>query len=349
VIRNYRNLNMFSIIIPLYNKENYVRRTIDSVLVQEHEYYEVIVVDDGSTDGGAAIVASYAAKDSRIRLIKQANGGVSFARNRGMAEASGGYYVFLDADDTWEPEHLSEIVALSESYPEAALLGTAYQRCFSSGPSMSLVLAHLEGKRSLVDDYFKYVVEAQFIYTSSIAVAAWAIDQVGGFPEGVRNGEDLDLWFRLAIRWPVAYSGKPTVKYNCDVPGQATGSGAVVRGLSTGFISGVIALVNAGKDVCCAKICDVYNYQQHKITKLLGIYLMDRAFTASLYSDFIKESGIGGARLNQRNRLLIRLPYPLLWRPYYFLQGFLSSRKYIGLHYGKLERRGVLYSFYDEP
>jgi len=166
---------LFSIVIPLYNKEGYVGDTLDSVLAQEYDNYEVLVVDDGSTDGSAALVASYAEQDARIRLIKQENGGVSVARNRGMTEATAPYFAFLDADDTWDPEHLSEIAALVAAYPEAALLGTAYQRCFNYGPSASIVLAHLEGQRGLVDDYFKYVAQAQFIYTSSIAVAAWAI------------------------------------------------------------------------------------------------------------------------------------------------------------------------------
>ena len=222
----------FSIIIPLYNKEGYVGDTLESVRTQQYDDYELVVVDDGSTDGGPALVESYAAKDTRIRLITQENGGVSVARNRGMSEARGTYYAFLDADDSWAPEHLAELKALAEAYPEAAMLGTAYQRCFNSGPSASLVLAHLEGQRGLVDDYFKYVAQAQFIYTSSIAVAAWAMQDVPGFPEGVRNGEDLDLWTRLALRWPVAYSGQVTVNYACGVVGQATGA---THGFSTQY------------------------------------------------------------------------------------------------------------------
>ena len=106
----------FSIIIPLYNKEGYVGDTLESVRTQQYDDYEVVVVDDGSTDGGAALVESYAAKDPRIRLITQANGGVSVARNRGMSEANGTYYAFLDADDSWAPEHLTELKALAEAY-----------------------------------------------------------------------------------------------------------------------------------------------------------------------------------------------------------------------------------------
>lgn len=92
---------IISTIIPLYNAEKYIARCLDSILAQDMDAgkLEIIVVDDGSTDGGAAIVDRYATKHSDIRLIKQANGGVSSARNRGLKEASGDYVHFVDADD----------------------------------------------------------------------------------------------------------------------------------------------------------------------------------------------------------------------------------------------------------
>src|SRR5947209_3795753 len=99
-----------SVIIPLYNKAPYVRRTLDSVRAQTFADYEVIVVDDGSTDGGAAVVEGFG--DPRFRLIAQPNAGPGAARNRGLAEAGGEFVAFLDADDEWLPTFLERSLAL---------------------------------------------------------------------------------------------------------------------------------------------------------------------------------------------------------------------------------------------
>lgn len=327
----------FSIIIPLYNKEDYVGDTLESVRAQEHEDYEVVVVDDGSTDGGPALVESYAAKDPRIRLITQTNGGVSVARNRGMAEAHGGYYAFLDADDTWEPEHLSEIVALSESYPEAALLGTAYQRCFNSGPSASIVLVHLEGKGGLIDDYFKYVAQAQFIYTSSIAVAAWSIDEIGGFPEGVRNGEDLDLWTRLALQWPVAYSGKVTVNYACGVAGQATGA---THGFSTQYPMTLGAIyAGSGLGVDRRKYLNLIGARL--ALGVAGKFFCQRTLRLEACFGYLNESGLFDWVKCRRLSWLRRWPVPIIWRVYFNFCRIGASRRYLRMCGGSIVRSGV--------
>ena len=115
---------MFSIVIPLYNKEEHIAATLRSVLTQTHQNFEVVVVDDGSTDGGAAVVETFT--DPCIRLIRQENGGVSAARNRGIAEARGEHVAFLDADDEWMPEHLEELATLIAAYPECRARATNY-------------------------------------------------------------------------------------------------------------------------------------------------------------------------------------------------------------------------------
>jgi glycosyltransferase involved in cell wall biosynthesis len=329
---------LFSIIIPLYNKEGYVGDTLDSVLRQEYDNYEVLVVDDGSTDGSAALVASYAERDPRIRLITQENGGVSVARNRGMAEAAAPYYAFLDADDTWAPEHLSEIAALVAAYPEAALLGTAYQRCFNSGPSASLVLTHLEAQHGLVDDYFKYVAQAQFIYTSSIAVAAWAIDEVGGFPEGVRNGEDLDLWTRLALKWPVAYSGKVTVNYACGVVGQATScsdfSPHYPKTLAESFV---------GESMNAFRKKNIDKIAKCLLLNVTGRFFSEKVFRDEAWRDYLRESKYFTYGKSGTLRLLYRFPLPWLWCGYFYCRRILTSRKWISICGGVSRRGDVTY------
>ena len=117
-------MDQISVVIPLYNKAPYIARALNSVLAQERLPEEIIVVDDGSTDGGGDLVKQF--KDPLIRLIRQENQGVSAARNRGISLAKGELIAFLDADDTWQPGFLKVISEMRELYPQAGIYGTAY-------------------------------------------------------------------------------------------------------------------------------------------------------------------------------------------------------------------------------
>ena len=107
--------NFVSVVIPLCNKESYIRRALNSIVNQSFQDFEVIIVDDGSTDKGAEVVRGF--DDPRIRLIQQENSGTFTARNRGIKAARGDLIAFLDADDEWKPEHLEVLLRLQEKYP----------------------------------------------------------------------------------------------------------------------------------------------------------------------------------------------------------------------------------------
>jgi len=111
----------YSIIIPLYNKERQIARTLDSVLAQTVSDYEVIVVDDGSRDNGSEIVKDYSTKDSRVRYIYKENGGVSSARNRGIQEAKGEWILFLDGDDCLMQDALTTFDTMRQKYPDCLM------------------------------------------------------------------------------------------------------------------------------------------------------------------------------------------------------------------------------------
>ena len=121
----------FSVVIPLYNKRRYVRDTLQSVLAQSYPRFEIIVVDDGSTDESVEIVKSI--NDNRIRVIEQRNSGVSVARNRGVWEAKERYVAFLDADDWWHPDYLQRMVRLIEECPKAGLYAARYADTSAAG------------------------------------------------------------------------------------------------------------------------------------------------------------------------------------------------------------------------
>src|SRR5579872_4898002 len=111
---------LISIVVPAYNAEKYLRQTIDSVLAQSLTLWELLIVDDGSKDGTAAMVGEYIRKDTRIRMVRQANAGLAAARNRGFMETdpASAYITFLDADDVWEPDALETLVKTLEAHPQ---------------------------------------------------------------------------------------------------------------------------------------------------------------------------------------------------------------------------------------
>lgn len=212
----------FSVIIPLYNKFPFVAEAIASVRGQTYPAMEIIVIDDGSVDGGAERVETIA--DPRIRLFRQPNAGVSVARNRGIEAAHGDFIVFLDADDRYLPSFLKTIVCLINRFPNAAMYATGYVRFWDNGKRQTnRILSTLRGKGGLVGDCYAAWCKSTFFYTSSLAIRREVFaDSEMRFPPGERIGEDLDLWFRIAERYPVAYAESPLVEYRMDVQHSAT-------------------------------------------------------------------------------------------------------------------------------
>lgn len=205
---------MISVIISLYNKSATIAAALDSVLAQTYQDFEVVVVDDGSTDNGAVIVEEYT--DLRIRLFRQANAGVSAARNKGIAEARGEYVAFLDADDEWMPEFLEEIVALHNAYPVCRAFATSY--IFSMyGTTLPIVLRKIpfEGERGILSNYFEVAAYSHPpVCSICVCIERALLQEMGGFPLGITSGEDLLTWARIAIRTQWAYSRRALAKYN---------------------------------------------------------------------------------------------------------------------------------------
>ena len=145
---------MISVVIPLYNKEKQIERTLRSVFAQTYTDFEIIVVNDGSTDRSAAVVESL--NDPRIRLVTQKNAGVSAARNRGIREARGEYIALLDGDDEWKPEFLETMTALTEKYPQCEVFAGNYTQVDSSGRQSPTIINGIvfDGPDGILDNYF---------------------------------------------------------------------------------------------------------------------------------------------------------------------------------------------------
>lgn len=203
---------MISVIIPLYNKKQYIYDTICCVLNQDFEEFELVIIDDGSTDGSCEVVKTI--KDSRIKIYSKSNGGVSSARNMGVEKAIYDYVAFLDADDFWSPNHLSTLVGLINEFKDISdYFVTNFSRRF---PDDKLVVNRFDLDYGLVGNYFKSVLKGAVIHTSCVCVSKKAFIEVGGFDVRMSRGEDLDLWIRLALRYRLAYSNVVTEIYTIN-------------------------------------------------------------------------------------------------------------------------------------
>lgn len=203
-----------SVVIPLYNKKPYIARTLRSVLNQSYPPEEIIVVDDGSKDGGDGVVEGFA--DERIRLIRQPNSGVSVARNRGVYEAESDWIAFLDADDEWNEHFLAECVSAASEWDSVVAVFTNYHRGDATSPDLEA-----SGQGSiLLPDYFRFALRnrGRGMTSSSVLIRRDILLKIGGFPETLTREEDIDTWTRLAWAGPVAYVPHVLSHYY-DMPG----------------------------------------------------------------------------------------------------------------------------------
>lgn len=206
----------FSVVVPLYNKARYVRAAVQSVLDQSYASLELIVVDDGSTDGGCEQLRDI--DDPRLIVIRQVNAGVSVARNRGIDAARGDWVCFLDADDLFHPGYLAALAAAEEIHPELSVVGTRFSEFHGDHRPQARTPAH-GPTMEVIDDLPARWCAGPTFFTSSLAVRAEVLKSMQPcFPPGEHMGEDLDLWFRLAERQPFGLLHKELVARRVGLP-----------------------------------------------------------------------------------------------------------------------------------
>jgi glycosyltransferase involved in cell wall biosynthesis len=209
-----------SIIIPLYNKAPFIERSLKSALGQTFADFELIVVDDGSTDGGHEIVERCG--DSRVRLIRQANAGPGAARNRGLAEASGEFVAFLDADDEWLPAFLEKSLACLEQHAEAACVSSGYVQ-YPAGKSME---PFWRG-RGLRDGVYRIGPDADPLFVVHLLayLCPWntvarieTVRKWGGFFDQWRclYAEDAFLWLKVILNEHITVLMEPLVCFHTE-------------------------------------------------------------------------------------------------------------------------------------
>lgn len=212
-------MKTFSVVIPLYNKASYIVDTVNSVLKQTCQDFEIVVVDDGSKDDGLARLETV--KDARIKIIKQKNQGVSVARNTGVWNSEGEYIAFLDADDSWNEDYLEEMKRVIADYPQAGIYVTGYNVLMADG-KVKYSNPEAENRYGLISYWESLKQGYDLVWTSATVIRRSAILDAGGFKPGEKIGQDMDMWARVAQQNKlVAYSEKRCVNYNRNAENNA--------------------------------------------------------------------------------------------------------------------------------
>jgi glycosyltransferase involved in cell wall biosynthesis len=211
-----------STVIPLYNKGPHIRRALESVRSQSAPPREIIVVDDGSTDGGGEVAQTWA--DPRLIYIRQENQGEGAARNRGTDAARGELIAFLDADDAWDPDFLATIMRLRKKFPEAGACATAYRVVFPGGlvrtPDFPVLPPGVE--EGLIRHYVRHGLRFP-VWSSAVAVPRKVLQEIGGFQADEPKGADVDAWLKIALRFPLAFSRRTQATYFQDAVNRTDG------------------------------------------------------------------------------------------------------------------------------
>lgn len=213
-----------SAVIPLFNKGNCIGRALRSVLDQTVPCGDIIIVDDGSTDGGHRVVER--TDDPRIKLFRQRNGGPSAARNKGIEEAQGELIAFLDADDEWKPWFLETVLNLQTKYSEAGAYATAFEIQEPDGhvrvPSFKEIPAPpWEG---IIPNYFRSAVGHTPMWTSAVVVRREVFTRIGRFVLCSGLGQDVELWGRIALQYPIAFTWRVGAVYHMEAENRRCGT-----------------------------------------------------------------------------------------------------------------------------
>jgi glycosyltransferase involved in cell wall biosynthesis len=203
----------FSVLIPLYNKEKFIQNTLESVLNQTFCDFEIIIVNDGSTDESEKIVFEF--QDARIRYFKQKNQGVSVARNLGISLAQSNYISFLDADDYWYPDFLEQMYQAITLFPQQKVFTAAIEIETTKNIFPAVYSIEKTGDFEVVN-YFKASSKETVICTSCAVFHRDVFEKVGNFDVAIKSGQDTDLWIRIGLVYPIVFNWKILARYVFD-------------------------------------------------------------------------------------------------------------------------------------
>ncbi|MEO6819286.1 MAG: glycosyltransferase family A protein [Ginsengibacter sp.] len=212
---------MISIVIPVYNKEAFIKNTINSVLSQTYTQFEIILINDGSTDKSLAIIESF--EDNRIKVLTIPNSGVSVARNTGVEMAIYNYIAFLDADDFWAPSFLEEMASLITKYPGNNVFGSGRSTILNNVVrKYNNSFLPEEGKEGIID--YIQIISSNLppINSSNVVISKQSLFKAGLFKEGQKHHEDHDLWLRICAHELIVFYNKNLSFYRKGISNSAS-------------------------------------------------------------------------------------------------------------------------------
>ena len=209
---------MVSVIIPVYNSEKYISEAVESVLNQTYRNREVIVINDGSTDGTERALEPYM---GQINYFFQENRGVAAARNIGIRSSQGSYIAFLDSDDIWMPKKLENQVNYMIGHPEFKFLYSDYVYFNDDNLGVKDSIPLHRNAKSAGCIFHNLVMSSHFIHTSTVLAKREVMEEVGGFDERFKLGEDYELWLRISAIYDIGYMEGVVSKYRRH-PGSLT-------------------------------------------------------------------------------------------------------------------------------
>lgn len=217
-------MSFFTVVIPLYNKEKYISSTLDSVMAQTFTDFEVILIDDASTDSSLKIAEKYLT-DSVSIVKHQQNKGLSAARNTGIRNANSKFIAFIDSDDLWKPNFLEQMHKLIHRFPEAGIFGAAYEEIYEGiALEVDKNVNSKKGKMTLISDFFSANAYQPIFCYSSVVVNKEVFEDVGFFDEKITLGEDVDFNIRAGQKHKVAYFNEVCAGYVIFSENQITNS-----------------------------------------------------------------------------------------------------------------------------
>jgi len=307
----------FSIVMPLYNKAPYVRKAIESVLAQSYTDWELIVVDDGSTDNSSTVVEG--TTDNRIRHLRQENQGVSSTRNRGVREASSPFICFLDADDWWDTHFLESMSEAISQYPNAGIYGTAYW-IVKNGKRHTAPIGVPQRFTCGVIDYFRTYAATLCmpLTSSSVCMSRDLFLSLGGFDPHIQLGEDFLLWVSIALKHTVVFINTPLAYYNQDAAATFRGTRQKVYNPDT-FMT--FHLNRFAEDESC-------NPDIKILFDRLRVYTLMKFRRYNLFPDKVRNeiAQVDFSHVPRIYRFYYMAPFPLV-SAYYETMSFLSSVK----------------------
>jgi glycosyltransferase involved in cell wall biosynthesis len=284
----------FSIIIPLFNKENFIESTLKSVLNQSFIDFEVLIINDGSTDKSEEKALKF--KDTRIQYFYKENGGVSSARNFGIEKVQSDYITFIDADDYWHPDFLQEMFKNSNRFPDLKVFSAAIEVETSKKIILSSYSIEKTDDYQIVN-YFDASLKETVIWTSCAVFHKSVFEKAGLFDIQLKSGEDTDMWIRIGLIYPVLFSWKILARYVYDGKSLAKNHKKTINSLD---FSKYTSLENTNPNL--KKFLDLNRFSLAIKSKIVG----DKERFILFYQ------GIDLKKLSLKKRMLLQLPVFLL-------------------------------------